>query len=75
MKYLKTLGLAPIVAVALMASTGTASAETLTSPAGTHIPVGTLVHFESVGHVVLHTPIGTVECNSTITKKLRPQAA
>jgi hypothetical protein len=69
MKHLKALGLTSILAIALLASPGGASAETLTSPAGKHIPVGTQVHFESVGHVPLHAPFLTIECNVTITKK------
>jgi hypothetical protein len=75
MKYLKMLGLAAIVAGALMAfaSAGTASATelTCTEPAGTKVmcPVGTKIVFASEGHTVLDSIIGKIECNSTLSGK------
>lgn len=66
MKYLKMLGLMAIALVALTAFASPASATTLTSPAGTHLPVGTTIHAVSKGHVVLDSAIGKIECNSTL---------
>ena len=75
MKYLKMLGLAAIAAGALMAFVGasTASATELdcTEPAGTKVmcPNPTLIHATSEGHAILHTPLGDVECASTVQGK------
>jgi hypothetical protein len=66
MKYLKVLGLAAIAAAALMAFAGTASATTLTSPKGTALGVGAIIHAEAEGHAVLDPPIGKIECPSTV---------
>jgi hypothetical protein len=66
MKYVKVLSLAGALA-GLMAfvSAGSASATELTcGPA--ICPVGTVIHADSEGHIVLHTPAGSVECGSTI---------
>ena len=43
MKYVKMLGLVAVAAMALMALAGAASATTLTSPAGTVLPAGTVI--------------------------------
>ena len=65
MKYVKMLGLLAVAAAALMAFAGTASATTLTSPAGTTYTGE--IHAVSIGHAVLHSSgISTVECSSTI---------
>ncbi len=68
MKYLKMLGLAAIAASALMAFAGTASATLLTSPAGTALTVGKVIHAVTPAgtHAVLDSPIGKIECNSTV---------
>jgi ABC-type glycerol-3-phosphate transport system substrate-binding protein len=66
MKYLKILGLAAIAAAALMAFAGTASATTLTSPKGTIVKTGTVIHAVSEGHVVFDPPFSKSECNLTI---------
>ena len=66
MKYLKVLGLAAVVAGALMAFAGTASATELTSPAGTMVTSGTNIAASSEGHATLDSIIGNIECNSTV---------
>jgi hypothetical protein len=66
MKYLKILGLAAIAAAALMAFAGSASATELTSPTGTKLGVGTVIHAESEGHATLDSIIGNIECHSTV---------
>jgi hypothetical protein len=65
MKHLKILGFAAIAAAALMAFAGTASATTLTSPAGTVVKTGSTIHAEALGHAVLDPPFGKIECYST----------
>lgn len=70
MKYLKILGLAAIAAAALMAFAGSASATVLTSPAGTKLPAGTVVHAEAESIVKLAAGFGNIECEeSTISGK------
>ena len=66
MKYLKMLGLMAVAAAAMMAFAGSASAATLTSPAGTYAGPGTVIHAESEGHATLDSPIGQIRCNSTV---------
>lgn len=71
MKYLKMLGLAAVAAAALMAfvGAGTASATqlTCTQPAGTKIicPQGTNIHAVNEETVILHPPIGKIECTKS----------
>ncbi|MGN6254863.1 MAG: hypothetical protein ACTHO8_07770 [Solirubrobacterales bacterium] len=66
MKYLKILGLAAIAAAALMAFAGSASATTLTSPAGTTLPAGTLIKSKLKSpKAVLHGAFGNVECEES----------
>jgi hypothetical protein len=68
MKHLKALGLAAIAAGALMAfvGAGTASATelTCTEPAGVVVmcKAPTHIHAEVEGKVLLHPPIGDIEC-------------
>lgn len=64
---LKTI-LGPVAAAALMVAigSGTASATTLTSPAGTALPTGSVIKGElSSGKTELHPPIGTIQCNKS----------
>jgi hypothetical protein len=70
MKYIKMLGLAAVAAAALMAfvGAGTASAAKLTSPAGTVVPVGTVIKAENEGKVVLDPPFGAIECSKSIVE-------
>jgi hypothetical protein len=65
MKYIKMLGLMAAAVAALMAFAGTASATTLTSPAGTSY-TGKIVA-STEGKVSLHGENGvTVECEGTV---------
>ncbi len=75
MRYAKILGLAAIAAMVSMAFIGasSASADTLCRvnvghtnecPAGSRLPVGELIHLESIGKVELLSSIGNVKCNS-----------
>ena len=73
MKHLKMLGLAAIAALGLLAfvGAGTASATTLcstnTNPCtGTSYGVGTKIHADSEGHVVLKAAFAEALCNSTV---------
>lgn len=50
--------------VVFLSLTGIASADVLTSPAGT--TYGGKVHASSEGHVVLHNPIAKIECGLTL---------
>jgi hypothetical protein len=70
MKYIKMLGLAAVAAAGLMTfvGVGTASAATLTSPANTVVPVGTLIKAENEGKVVLDPPFGAIECSNSIVE-------
>lgn len=63
MKYLKIMGLAAVVAAALMAFAGIASATELTSPSGTKYS-GT-VSSAAEGTTILHPPIGDIECKES----------
>ncbi|MGN6663604.1 MAG: hypothetical protein ACTHK6_05290 [Solirubrobacterales bacterium] len=67
MKYLKILGLAAIAAAALMAFAGSASATTLTSPAGTTLPAGTVIksQLKAGKKAVLKGAFGNVECEAS----------
>lgn len=65
MKYVKMLGLLAVSAAALMAFAGSASATTVTSPAGT--AYFGAVHAEAEGHAILHNPIAEIKCESTVT--------
>lgn len=76
MKYVKMLGLAAIAAAALMAfvGAGTASATelTCTEPEKVKVvcPAGTSIHAEAESKVILHPPIGSIECSqSTVAGK------
>lgn len=64
MKYLKVLCLFTIVATAVMASIGSASAATLTSPAGNVLGPGTTLHAESEGTAVIDGTIN-ISCHLT----------
>lgn len=77
MKYVKMLGLLAIAAAALMAFAGPASA-TLTSPAGTAVPVGTKIkatstHSELTGVINITCTSSTVE--GTLTSNGAIEAA
>lgn len=70
MKYVKMLGLLAVAAAAMMAFAATASATTLTSPAGTTY-TGTIHATNENGHVSLHGENGvTIECASTVEGKV-----
>jgi len=60
MKYVKMLGLLAVAAAAMMAFAGSASATTLTSPAGTHF-AGT-IEATSEGETTLHG-VATITCH------------
>lgn len=59
------LGFAAIAAAALMAFAGSASATELTNASGM-VVTGTKLESASEGHAVLDSPIGNIECNSTV---------
>jgi hypothetical protein len=61
MKYVKMLGLLAVAAAALMAFVGTASADTLTSAAGT-----TPTLKATSANATLHNAVGTIECESEV---------
>ena len=63
MRYLKMLALASLTAAAVLGASGTASATTLTSPAGTTLEKGAVIKAQSEGHTVLDSPIGKIECS------------
>lgn len=67
MKHLKTLGLAVVAAAALVAFVGvnTASATTLTSPAGTKVPTGTKLAAEHEGAVTITTVFLDIACQES----------
>ncbi|MGN6663605.1 MAG: hypothetical protein ACTHK6_05295 [Solirubrobacterales bacterium] len=64
MRHLKLFGLAAIAAAALMAFAGIATATTLTSPAGTTLPAGTVIHLQlrAGKKTVLQGAFGNTEC-------------
>jgi hypothetical protein len=70
MKYAKMLGLLAVAAAAFMALVGTASATTLTSPTGTTF-TGSIHAVSENGHVKLHSPLSTIECNSTVQGEVK----
>ena len=63
MKHLKMLALASLTAAAVLGASGTASATTLTSPAGTTLVKGSMIKAQSEGHTVLDSVIGKIECS------------
>ena len=63
MKYLKVMGFVAVVAAALMAFAGIASATELTSPKGTKYSGGITAAAE--GTTTLHPPIGDIECSGS----------
>ena len=67
MNHTKILGLAAIVAAALMAliGAGSASATTLTAPDGTTLAAGSLITAEAEGTVTLHPPFGDITCEKS----------
>jgi hypothetical protein len=73
MKYVRILGLSAVIAAALMAFAGTASADLVTSPAGTTY-TGTL-KAEAEGHTVIDNPIAKIECASTFEGKVESHGA
>jgi hypothetical protein len=68
MKHLKILGVVAVCATALMAFAGTASATTLTSPAGTTYSGS--IKSTSEGIVKLKATFGTIECESSVEGKV-----
>jgi len=65
MKYLKSLVLATMSTLLMgLAVAGTATATELTCN-GSLCPIGTVLHGEAVGKIVLDAPFGNVECNAT----------
>lgn len=69
MKYMKMLGLLVFAAAALTVLTGTASATTLTSPAGTALGVGTEIKAES-GATAFDAIVNSTCQNSTFEGKV-----
>ena|SRR5215469_9890453 len=71
MKYLKIFGLMMLAAAALMSiiGAGGASATELTCEPGVMCPAETILHGASEGHVILHPPIGSIECEGTLEGK------
>jgi hypothetical protein len=68
MKYVKRLGALTFALTALLAiGGGTASATELTCE-GVRCPVGTVLHGESEGSIVLHPPFGSIECKSATSE-------
>lgn len=67
MKYVKMHGLLAVVAAALMAFAGTASASTLTSPAGTKMAVGATLELTST-NTKLDGAFITVSCKHALFK-------
>ncbi len=68
MKYVKVLGLAAVVAAALMAFAGSASATILTSPEGTQLGVGTEITSKLTAGtkaVLKNNAIGEVVCEES----------
>lgn len=70
MRNLKFFGLATLAVVAVgIVTVGPASATelTCTNPLGTKAmcQAGTIIHAESEGSVILHPPIGDIECETT----------
>ena len=68
MKHIKMLGLFAVLATALMALAGTASATILTNKETKQLPVGTAIHANSentVQPVTLHPPVGDITCTSS----------
>jgi hypothetical protein len=64
-QHVKTLELAAVLAVALMAFAGSASATVLTDSLGTSYPAGTVIHSVAEETVTLHPPFGKVECSGS----------
>lgn len=62
-----------VIATALMAFSGTASADTVTSPTGTTY-TGSLAA-ASEGHTVLHNPIAKIECAGTFAASVESHPA
>ncbi|HEY8501548.1 MAG TPA: hypothetical protein VIL21_02585 [Solirubrobacterales bacterium] len=62
MRTLNILGLAVLATAAMAVCTGSASATTLTSPAGTTLKAGTELKASSEGAIQLHTVLGTRTC-------------
>ncbi|HEX5526104.1 MAG TPA: hypothetical protein VFX44_02765 [Solirubrobacterales bacterium] len=68
MKHLKSLGLAALATGALMAfaGAGTASATELTCADQVMCSAPTTIHATSEGHATLDSPIGNIQCESTL---------
>lgn len=67
MTHLKTLGLAAVaVAAAAFAAVGTASATELTTTGGAMVTTGSTIAAKSEGKVILHPPVGDVECEGEV---------
>jgi hypothetical protein len=65
MRTLNILGLAVLAVVVWTIGTGSASATTLTSPAGTTLPLGTELKASNEGAFQVHTPIETRTCDNS----------
>jgi hypothetical protein len=65
MRTLNILGLAALATVALAAGAVSASATTLTSPAGNQVKAGAVLKASSEQSFQLHTPINTYPCNGS----------
>jgi hypothetical protein len=63
MKYIKTLGALALALTALIAVGGSSASATELTCNGVRCPVGTLLHGESAGAIVLHPPFGEIKCN------------
>ena len=82
MKYFKLLGLSPIAVAALMLLSSNASATTITSPTGTALATGRVIHAESeetavpgTNHLRLHNAIAAINCSATFSLTLDDTSA
>ena len=74
MRNVRIFGLLAIIAGALMALAGSASATSITSPTGTALATGSSIHMESeegavpgTKKVLLHNDVADIECESTLS--------
>jgi hypothetical protein len=74
MKCVRLLALLGVAVAAVMAFAGSASATTLTSPTGTTF-TGKFHAVSENGHVQLHSPLSTIECNATVQGEVKTHGA
>ncbi len=68
MEGIKKLGVLAFMLTALIAIGGSTASATELTCNGVRCPVGTLLHGESEGKIVLHPPIGSIECKSATSE-------